>query len=165
MVPAGVRAIVEIGGGDGAEPIALPLPVGTPTAYGRVPRKVRAVVATPTVDLTGERRALAQARQAVADKLTGLSSVAVAGADAFADEYISAVVAGAVEKYQQELVVFGRIDDEHPWRVGLYGIDAGGEQLVIDGGPRSPRGSTRPASTSRGGWSAGSATSAASTTS
>jgi hypothetical protein len=65
-------------------------------------------------------------------KLAGLSSVAVAGADAFADEYIAAVVAGAVEKYQQELVVFGRIDDDHPWRVGLYGIDSGGEQLVID---------------------------------
>jgi len=84
------------------------------------------------VDLAGERRALAEARRAVDAKLAGLSSVAVAGADAFADEYIAAVVAGAVEKYQQELVVFGRIDDDHPWRVGLYGIDSGGEQLVID---------------------------------
>jgi len=84
------------------------------------------------VDLAGEREALADARRAVVAKLAGLSSIAVAGADAFADEYITAVVAGAVEKYQQELVVFGRIDDDHPWRVGLYGIDSGGEQLVID---------------------------------
>ena len=88
--------------------------------------------ATSTVDLAGERQALADARRAVGAKLAGLSSIAVAGADAFADEYITAVVAGAVEKYQQELVVFGRIDDDHPWRVGLYGIDSGGEQLVID---------------------------------
>ena len=88
--------------------------------------------ATSTVDLAGEREALADARRAVGAKLAGLSSIAVAGADAFADEYITAVVAGAVEKYQQELVVFGRIDDDHPWRVGLYGIDSGGEQLVID---------------------------------
>jgi hypothetical protein len=29
-------------------------------------------------------------------------------------------------------VVFGRIDDDQPWRVGLYGIDRNGEQLVID---------------------------------
>ena len=35
-------------------------------------------------------------------------------------------------KFQQELVVFGRIDDDQPWRVGLYGIDLGGEQLVVD---------------------------------
>jgi hypothetical protein len=90
------------------------------------------VVQPVPVDLAGERTALAEARQAVEAKLTRLSSIAVAGADAFADEYISAVVAGAVEKYQQELVVFGRIDDEHPWRVGLYGIDSGGEQLVVD---------------------------------
>ena len=88
--------------------------------------------ATSTVELAGERRALADARRAVAAKLASLASVRVAGADAYADEYISAVVAGAVEKYQQDLVVFGRIDDEHPWRIGLYGIDSGGEQLVID---------------------------------
>jgi DNA helicase IV len=37
-----------------------------------------------------------------------------------------------VEKLQQELVVFGRIDDDQPWRVGLYGIDQDGDQLVID---------------------------------
>lgn len=84
------------------------------------------------VDLAGERAALGEARRAVEDKLASLASVVVAGADAFADEYISSVVAGAVEKYRQELVVFGRIDDEQAWRIGLYGIDAGGEQLVVD---------------------------------
>ena len=49
-----------------------------------------------------------------------------------ADEYIDAVVAGTISRFQQELVVFGRIDDDRPWRVGLYGIDQQGEQLVID---------------------------------
>ena len=28
--------------------------------------------------------------------------------------------------------MFGRIDDDQPWRVGLYGIDQDGDQLVID---------------------------------
>ncbi|MGI8754458.1 MAG: AAA family ATPase, partial [Acidimicrobiales bacterium] len=45
-----------------------------------------------------------------------------------------------VEKLQQELVVFGRIDDDQPWRVGLYGIDRNGEQLVIDWRARFARG-------------------------
>jgi hypothetical protein len=88
--------------------------------------------ASSTVSLATERAALARARAAVDDKLAALAGVSGGGADALADEYIDAVVAGTVEKLQQELVVFGRIDDEHPWRVGLYGIDSGGEQLVID---------------------------------
>jgi DNA helicase IV len=54
------------------------------------------------------------------------------GADAIADEYIDAVVAGAIERLQQELLVFGRIDDDRPWRVGLFGVDEGGDQLVVD---------------------------------
>jgi hypothetical protein len=85
-----------------------------------------------TVDLDGERAALARARDAVAAKLTALAGISGGGADALADEYIDAVVRGAVEKLQQELVVFGRIDDDQPWRVGLYGIDQDGDQLVID---------------------------------
>ncbi len=86
------------------------------------------------VDLDQERAELARARDAVADKLVTLGGLRGlgAGADALADEYIDAVVAGTIEKLQQDLVVFGRIDDEHAWRVGLYGIDAGGEQLVVD---------------------------------
>src|SRR4051794_35368098 len=87
---------------------------------------------SPTIDLEGERAALERARVAVDDKLLRLARISGGGADAMADEYIDAVVAGAIDKLQHELVVFGRIDDEHPWRVGLYGIDSGGEQLVID---------------------------------
>ena len=85
-----------------------------------------------TIDLEGELAALERARQAVEDKLAKLAGIAGGGADAVADEYIDAVVAGTIDKLQHELVVFGRIDDEHAWRVGLYGIDSGGEQLVID---------------------------------
>jgi hypothetical protein len=84
------------------------------------------------VDLATERAALGRARHAVERKLDVLSGISGGGADALADEYIDAVVRGTVEKLQQELVVFGRIDDDQPWRVGLYGIDLDGEQLVID---------------------------------
>ena len=84
------------------------------------------------IDLEGERAALELARRAVDEKLAKLARISGGGADAMADEYIDAVIAGAIDKLQHELVVFGRIDDEHPWRVGLYGIDSGGEQLVID---------------------------------
>ena len=84
------------------------------------------------VELEGEREALERARAAVADKLAVFAGISGGGADALADEYIGAVVAGTIEKFQQELVVFGRIDDDRPWRVGLYGIDAGGDQLVVD---------------------------------
>ena len=84
------------------------------------------------VDLVTERAALAQARDAVQKKVATLSTISGGGADALADEYIDAVVRGTIARFQQELVVFGRIDDEQPWRVGLYGIDLDGEQLVID---------------------------------
>ena len=84
------------------------------------------------VDLDDERQALRRARDAVVDKLEVLAGISGGGADALADEYIGAVVAGTIDKLQQELVVFGRIDDDRPWRVGLYGIDSGGDQLVID---------------------------------
>ncbi|WCO65002.1 AAA family ATPase [Iamia majanohamensis] len=84
------------------------------------------------VDLEVERSALARARAAVRTKLDALAGISGGGADALADEYIDAVVRGAVETLQQELVVFGRIDDDRPWRVGLYGIDEDGDQLVVD---------------------------------
>ncbi|HEX2576852.1 MAG TPA: AAA family ATPase [Aquihabitans sp.] len=87
--------------------------------------------ATP-VDLPTERAALARARDAVTRKLGTLAGISGGGADALADEYIDAVVRGTIERFQQDLVVFGRIDDDQPWRVGLYGIDLDGEQLVID---------------------------------
>ena len=86
----------------------------------------------PPVDLSTERAALARARDAVEDKLARFAGITGGGADALTDEYIDAIVAGTIDKLQHELVVFGRIDDSHPWRVGLYGIDEGGEQLVID---------------------------------
>lgn len=87
---------------------------------------------TAVVDLDHERAALADARRAVTAKVDTLSAIQGGGADALADEYIASVVTGAVERMQQDLVVFGRIDDDRPWRVGLYGIDDGGDQLVVD---------------------------------
>jgi len=89
-------------------------------------------VPPPPVDLAGERAALGRAWRAVDDKLATLAQVRAEGADALSEEYIASVVRGAIDKLRHELVVFGRIDDDQPWRVGLYGIDAGGEQLVID---------------------------------
>ncbi len=87
----------------------------------------------PYTELEEERALLTRARAAVESRLESLSKVSGGGADALAQEYIAAVVSGAIEKLQQDLVVFGRIDDdERPWRVGLYGIDEGGDQLVID---------------------------------
>jgi DNA helicase IV len=87
---------------------------------------------TPPVDLAGERAALARAHRAVDAKLERLSGLTTDAADALSEEYIASVVRGAVDQLQHELVVFGRIDDQLVWRVGLYGIDEGGEQLVID---------------------------------
>ena len=86
------------------------------------------------VSLEMERDALQRARRAVQAKLATFEAIRAddSGADALSDEYIAAVVRGAVEKLQQDLVVFGRIDDDRPWRVGLYGIDEGGDQLVMD---------------------------------
>ena len=83
------------------------------------------------VDLPTERAALARARAAVRAKLDDLAGISGGGADALADEYIDAVVRGAVAKLQQELVVFGRIDDDQPWRVGLYGIDEARIESII----------------------------------
>ena len=85
-------------------------------------------------ELEQERALLTQARNAVQNRLASLAGIkSGGGADALAGEYIAAVVRGAVEKMQQELVVFGRIDDDdRAWRVGLYGIDEAGDQLVVD---------------------------------
>ena len=73
---------------------------------------------TPVVDLEHERAALVDARRAVQAKVAKLAAIEGGGADALADEYIASVVLGAVERMQQDLVVFGRIDDDRPWRVG-----------------------------------------------
>ena len=59
-----------------------------------------------TVTLEGERSALARAQGAVHAKLATFAAIKAddSGADALSDEYIAAVVRGAVEKLQQDLV-------------------------------------------------------------
>jgi len=90
-------------------------------------------MSTDIVDLAGERSALEEARRAVTAKLERIERIEGGGADSLADEYIGAVIAGTIEKLRQDLVVFGRIDDDATWRIGLYGIDDGAaNQLVID---------------------------------
>lgn len=84
------------------------------------------------VELAEERRALEHARSAAADKLVELRSKKLVAADSLSEEYMQAVVRGAIEKLQNELTVFGRIDDDEHWRVGLYGVEQRGNQLVID---------------------------------
>lgn len=86
------------------------------------------------ISLDEERAALARAHEAAASMIERLQRIETYGSsgDAFTDDYIANVVRGAVRKLQQDLVVFGRIDDEHTWRVGLYGIDDGGDKLVMD---------------------------------
>lgn len=86
----------------------------------------------PPIELAEELRALEQAREAAADKVATLQSMSFSGADALSDEYMQSVVARAMEKLQSELTVFGRIDDSDVWRVGLYGVEQRGAQLVID---------------------------------
>src|SRR5262249_4805992 len=86
-----------------------------------------------SVDLDGERAALERARHAVDAKIAKLSGIGGdLGADYLADEYIEFMVATTIDRLRHDLVVFGRIDDSEVWRVGLYGIDEGGEQLVVD---------------------------------
>jgi DNA helicase IV len=86
-----------------------------------------------SISLATELAALDRARAAAQATLARLRSRSPGGgADALADEYIDAVVAGAIERLQQDLLVFGRIDDDRPWRVGLFGVDEGGDQLVVD---------------------------------
>lgn len=55
-----------------------------------------------------------------------------AAANAVTAEYLEMVIDATVRDLHRELVVFGRIDDDHPWRIGLYGVDRGGDQLVVD---------------------------------
>ena len=84
------------------------------------------------VELADEQRALQEARQAAADKLAALETIELMAADELSQEYMEAVVRGAVEKLSRELTVFGRIDDEEIWRVGLYGVQKGTTPIVID---------------------------------
>jgi hypothetical protein len=84
------------------------------------------------VELEAERAALADARDAARATLERLAGLTAVGADEYTEDFIVATVAATQAKLQRELVVFGRIDDEQPWRVGLFGIDRAGEQLVVD---------------------------------
>ena len=72
-----------------------------------------------SVELADEQRALDDARQAAADKLASLQTIELMAADDVSQEYMEAVVRGAVEKLSRELTVFGRIDDEEVWRVEI----------------------------------------------
>jgi len=85
-----------------------------------------------SVDLASEQRALDEARQAAADKLASLQTIELMAADELSQEYMEAVVRGAVEKLSRELTVFGRIDDEEIWRVGIYGVQKDHTPVVID---------------------------------
>ena len=84
------------------------------------------------VDIPTELAALDRARDATKVKLAKLSTIDNEAADEYSAAFMDHMVGVTIDKLRQELVVFGRIDDELPWRVGLYGIDSGGEQLVID---------------------------------
>ena len=84
------------------------------------------------VDLEAERRALEDIHAAASEKLERFRNLDAVGADALAVEYVDSVVRGAIEQLQRDLVVFGRIDDAESWRIGLYGVDRGGSQVVID---------------------------------
>jgi DNA helicase IV len=84
------------------------------------------------VDIPTELAALDRARDATKVKLAKLSTIDNEAADEYSAAFMDHMVGVTIDRLRQELVVFGRIDDELPWRVGLYGIDSGGEQLVID---------------------------------
>jgi len=85
-----------------------------------------------SVELAAEQRALDDARQAAADKLASLKTIELMAADELSQEYMEAVVRGAVEKLSRELTVFGRIDDDEIWRVGIYGVQKDHTPVVID---------------------------------
>lgn len=79
-----------------------------------------------------ERAALSAARLAATAKANKLSRLSGFGADSLSQEYVEAILSKAVEQLQNELAIFGRIDDDQTWRVGIYGVELGGEQLVVD---------------------------------
>lgn len=86
----------------------------------------------PDPSLEGELAALDVARLAAKAKLERLSGVSGGGIDEDTDRFIDAVIGATMDKLRQELVVFGRIDDSMVWRVGIFGVDRAGEQVVVD---------------------------------
>lgn len=84
------------------------------------------------ITIETERAALDEAREAADQKLTKLASLTNYAADDYTAEFMSVVIAQTMEQLRRDLVVFGRIDDDRPWRIGLYGIDRDNDQLVVD---------------------------------
>ena len=84
------------------------------------------------ITIETERAALDEAREAADKKLTKLASLTNYAADDYTAEFMSVVIAQTMEQLRRDLVVFGRIDDDRPWRIGLYGIDRDNDQLVVD---------------------------------
>lgn len=92
------------------------------------------------IDLDDERAALDRARAAIDANLykmihrpkTQAGVVFAEYTDPYIQEGIDSVLEGTIQTLQRDLVVFGRIDDDRPWRVGLYGVDDNGDQIVID---------------------------------
>jgi DNA helicase IV len=92
------------------------------------------------IDLDEERAALDRARAAIDANLykmihrpkTQAGVVFAEYTDPYIQEGIDSVLEGTIQTLQRDLVVFGRIDDDRPWRIGLYGVDDNGDQIVID---------------------------------
>lgn len=86
------------------------------------------------VTLDAELAALEQAREAVEAKLDRVGKLVGTdgGADSVSQQYVDAIIGDTIELLQRDLVVFGRVDDDRIWRIGLYGIDRDGDQLVVD---------------------------------
>src|SRR5205085_7559104 len=93
-----------------------------------------------SVDLASERAALDRARAAMEANLDRLLNkprtqagvVFAEYTDPFIQEGIDSMFEGAIESMRKDLVVFGRIDDDRPWRVGLFGVDDNGDQIIVD---------------------------------
>jgi DNA helicase IV len=92
------------------------------------------------IDLEEERAALERARQAIEANLDRLLNeprtqagvVFAEYTDPYIQEGIDSMFEGMIQTMRRDLVVFGRIDDDRPWRIGLYGVDDRGDQIVID---------------------------------
>lgn len=84
------------------------------------------------VSLDAERAALDDARAAAAEHHDRLAQLDATGADEYSAGFVEAVIAQTMEQLRRQLTVFGRIDDDEVWRIGLFGIERGGERLVVD---------------------------------
>lgn len=109
------------------------MPTSDPDALARSAAAEPPLDEQANVTIAGELAAMDRAQLAAAAKLARLQSLpSGAGADELTNEYIDAVLSASIAQLQRKLLVFGRIDDSQPWRIGLYGVDEGGDQLVVD---------------------------------